>query len=73
MAPEFFASTEMDVVYWSTSLWVKQGGAWIMFENRSDTIELHPTHWMPLPENVQPTDEDEQQDPDEEHEDEEEY
>ncbi len=48
----------LEVGYWSTSLWVtrpadsplgKQDGAWIIYENRSDTIELHPTHWMPLP------------------------
>ncbi len=51
-------SGEMEIGYWSTSLWVtrpndsplgKQDGAWIMHENRSDTIELTPTHWRPLP------------------------
>jgi len=40
----------MEIGYWSTSLWVKKGGAWIIYEARSDTIELEPTHWMPLPE-----------------------
>ena len=48
----------LEVGYWSTSLWAprpkgsplgKQDGAWIIYENRSDTIRLTPTHWMPLP------------------------
>ncbi len=37
------------VCYWSTSLWVSKGGAWIYEECRSDTVELEPTHWQPLP------------------------
>jgi hypothetical protein len=50
---------EIEIGYWSISGWVqrsegsplgKQDGAWIIYENRSDTIELAPTHWMPLPE-----------------------
>ena len=53
---------EVEVGYWSTSSWVRNmkpdgtltDGAWIIYENRSDTIELAPTHWMalPLPPNV---------------------
>lgn len=39
---------EYDVGYWSTSLWVKPGGAWIIYEARSDTIEIDPTHWRSL-------------------------
>lgn len=39
----------MVVGYWSESVWVKPGGSWIIYENRSDTVELTPTHWMPLP------------------------
>lgn len=34
--------------HWSTSAWTN-AGAWIVYESRGDTIELHPTHWMPLP------------------------
>ena len=37
------------VGYWSTSIWVTKGGAWIYDECRSDTVELEPTHWQPLP------------------------
>ena len=44
----------MAVGFWSTSIWVTYGnqnikGAWVIYECRSDTIEVHPTHWMPLP------------------------
>ena len=39
---------ELEIGYWSTSVWVSPG-AWIIYEARSDTVELHPTHWMPLP------------------------
>lgn len=35
--------------HWSTSVWVTKGGAWISYESRSDTLEIEPTHWMPLP------------------------
>jgi hypothetical protein len=35
------------VAFWSTSAWV--GGAWIPYENRSDTISISATHWQPLP------------------------
>lgn len=38
----------VEVGEWSTSVWT-YGGAWIIYENRSDTIDLKPTHWMPLP------------------------
>lgn len=49
---------QIEVGYWSTSLWVtrpadsalgKQEGAWIPYEARSDTIELFASHWKPLP------------------------
>ena len=40
---------QIDIGYWSTSSWVATGGAWIIYENRSDTVELTPTHWQPLP------------------------
>lgn len=39
----------MAVCYWSTSVWVTKGGAWIYDECRSDTVELQPSHWRPLP------------------------
>jgi len=38
----------MEIGYWSTCIWVGRG-AWIIYENRSDTIELNPTHWATLP------------------------
>lgn len=38
-----------NVTYWSTSLWVEKGGSWIIYESRSDTWILYPTHWMELP------------------------
>lgn len=37
------------VCYWSDSIWATKGGAWIYDECRSDTVELQPTHWQPLP------------------------
>jgi Protein of unknown function (DUF551) len=43
---------EIEIGYWSMSGWVgtpDKPGAWIIYENRSDTIELAPTHWQPLP------------------------
>lgn len=43
---------EIDVGYWSESVWCQTlatQGAWIIYENRSDTVILYPTHWMPLP------------------------
>lgn len=42
----------IDVGHWSHYCYVThpRRGAWIIYENRSDTIELLPTHWMPLPE-----------------------
>lgn len=40
---------EMEIGYWSTCCWVKPGGAWIIYENRSDTIELAPNFWQSLP------------------------
>lgn len=40
---------EVEIGYWSTSVWVKKGGAWVIYEARSDTIELNPTYWMRLP------------------------
>lgn len=52
-------SRSVECGYWSTSLWVTrpegsilgaQKGAWIIYEQRSDTLELNPSHWMPLPE-----------------------
>lgn len=45
-----FSAGQIDCGYWSTSVWVASGGAWIIYESRSDTVELSPTHWMPLPE-----------------------
>ncbi len=42
------AADEIEVGYWSTSVWT-YGGGWINCENRSDTVVLKPTHWMPLP------------------------
>jgi hypothetical protein len=44
----------MAVGFWSTSILVTYGnqnikGAWVIYECRSDTIEVLPTHWMPLP------------------------
>lgn len=37
------------VGFWSTCLWVDHGGAWVIYEARSDTITLEPKNWMPLP------------------------
>ena len=34
------------VGHYSKSVWAD---GWIIYDARSDTIELHPTHWMPLP------------------------
>ena len=39
----------INVGHWSESLWVDQGGAWIIYEARSDTIVLNPSHWQSLP------------------------
>ncbi len=39
---------DIEVGEWSTSVWT-YGGGWINNENRSDTVILKPTHWMPLP------------------------
>ena len=43
--------------YWSDCIWARYanpdkdaGGAWVQELNRSDTLALNPTHWMPLPE-----------------------
>lgn len=47
-----WANDEMDVGYWTMCAWVgtmENPGAWVIYEARSDTIELHPTHWQPLP------------------------
>jgi hypothetical protein len=44
----------MDVGFWSTSIWITYGrpnvkGGWVIYESRSDTVEVFATHWMPLP------------------------
>jgi len=49
-------SMEIGIASWSTSLWVskKQNdgtfGAWLTFDNRSDSETIDPTHWCELPE-----------------------
>ena len=43
---------EIEVGYWSLTGWAgtpSERGAWIIYEARIDTIELHPTYWQPLP------------------------
>lgn len=41
----------IETAYWEDkSVWVARGGAWVNEVNRSDTIEIKATHWMPLPE-----------------------
>jgi hypothetical protein len=39
-----------EILFWTQSVWVSKGGAWIACEMRSDTVECHPTHWQELPE-----------------------
>ena len=40
---------EVSTGHWSTCTWVTNGaqqGAWVIYEARSDTVELDPTHFM---------------------------
>jgi hypothetical protein len=41
---------DIETMFWTTSVWVRPGGAWVNEIFRSDTREHAPTHWMPLPE-----------------------
>ena len=45
-----FANDFIETMFWTVSVWVSSGGAWVNDVNRSDTYEFNPTHWMPLPE-----------------------
>jgi hypothetical protein len=46
---------EIAIASWSTSAWVSKKqddgsyGAWLVFDARSDSETISPSHWMPLP------------------------
>lgn len=46
---------DIEIARWSDSPWTSEKqpdgtwGAWLIFNSRSDSISIYPTHWMPLP------------------------
>lgn len=35
---------------WAESVYLNNSHGWIIYYARSDTIQLNPSHWVPLPE-----------------------